>query len=206
VWPYTNLCIAHLATGDIENAPAAASRAVELRPDIPYSHFVVGHAYKYGGHFTDAARSYEKVIEVAPSDPWGHYHTGVALQYAGDSDRAREHFMVFKRAVEKWIFDDPDEIVYRTTLDVADIRLGGTPSTTYTEEQLASTNPNLNLGLAKIASLQGRTEDALALLEIALDAGLDDRTWIMVQPDFDPIRDDPRFQELKRRTLGLENG
>jgi serine/threonine protein kinase/Flp pilus assembly protein TadD len=205
VWPYTNLCIAHLAKGDIENAHAAASRAVELRPDIPYSHYVVGHAHKYGGHFTDAARSYEKVIEVAPSDPWGHYHAGVALQYAGDSDQAREHFTVFKRTVEKWIFDDPDVITYRTTLDIADIRLGEKPSTNYTEEQLASTDPNLNFGLAKIASLQGRTEDALARLEIALDAGLDERTWKMVQPDFDPIRDDPRFQELKRRTLGLEN-
>ncbi|MFC2144234.1 tetratricopeptide repeat protein [Acidobacteriota bacterium] len=205
VWPYTNLSIAYLAKGEIERARTAARRAIELRPDISYSHYVEGHALKYGGHFADAAKSYETVIEVAPSDPWGHYHAGVAFQYAGDNEKARKHFVVFKRVVQNWISDEPDEIVIRTTLDIADIRLGETPSTGYTEDQLASTDPDLNFGLAKIASLQGRTEDALARLEIALDAGLDERTWIMVQPDFDPIRDDPRFQELKRRTLGLED-
>ena len=206
VWPYINLCLAYLAKDDVERAHAAARRAVELQPEFADCNFMLGHALKYGGHFADAARSYEKVVEISPRNPWGYYHAGVALQYGGESDKAREHFTVFKRAVEKWIVDDPDEITHLMMLDVVKIRLGEKPMTSYTREQLASIDPNFNFGLAQLASLQGRTEDALTRLEIALDAGLDSRTWIMVQPDFDPIRDDPRFQELKRRTLGLENG
>jgi tetratricopeptide (TPR) repeat protein len=204
VWPHVNLCIAYLAKGDVESAHAAARRAVELQPDITDSHFMLGHALKYGGHYADAAKSYEKVIEIAPRNPWGHYHAGVVLQYAGEGEKAREHLAVFKRAIEKRVTDEPDEITHHMLLDVARNRLGEEPLTSYTKEQLASTDPDINFGLAQLASLQGRTEDALAHLETALDAGLGYLTWIMVQPDFDPIRDDPRFQDLKRHTLKLE--
>jgi len=206
VWPYINLCIAYLAKDDVERAHAVARRAVELQPEHPDSNFMLGHALKYGGHFIDAARSYEKVIEIAPRNPWGYYHAGIVLQYAGESDKAREHLLVFRRAIEKHINDEPDEITHHMMLDVANIRLGEKPRTTYTQEQLASTDPDFNFALAQLASLQGRNQDALTRLEIALDAGLDSRTWIMIQPDFDPIRDDPQFQELKRCTLGLEDG
>jgi serine/threonine protein kinase/Tfp pilus assembly protein PilF len=204
VWPHVNLCIAYLAKDDVERAHAAALRAVEIRPEITDSHFMLGHALKYGGHFADAARSYEKVIEIEPRNPWGYYHAGIVLQYAGESDKAREHLAVFKRAIEKRVTDEPDEITHHILLDVARNRLGEEPLTSYTKEQLASTDPDINFGLAQLASLQGRTEDALAHLETALDAGLGYLTWIMVQPDFDPIRDDPRFQDLKRHTLKLE--
>jgi len=203
VWPHLNLCVAYLAKDDVERAHAAALRAVELRPEITDSHFMLGHALKYAGDFADAARSYKKVIEIASRNPWGHYHAGVVLQYAGESGKAREHLLAFKQAIEERITADPDEISNHMMLDVVNIRLGEKPRTTFTQEQLASTDPDLNFGLAQLASLQGRTDDALAHLETALEAGLDHRTWIMVQPDFDPIRDDPRFQALKRRTLGL---
>jgi len=206
VWPHMNLCIAYLAKDDVERAHAAALRAAEIQSGYADSHFMLGHALKYAGHFADAARSYEKVIELAPGNIWGHYHAGVVLQYAGESTRAREHLLAFKQAIEERITTEPDQITDHMMLDIVNIRLGEKPRTTYTQEQLASTDPDFNFALAQIASLQGRNQDALARLEIALEAGLDSRTWIMIQPDFDPIRDDPRFQDLKRRTLGLEDG
>jgi tetratricopeptide (TPR) repeat protein len=206
VWPHVNLCVAYLAKDDVERAHAAAFRAVEIQPGYTDSHFMLGHALKYAGDFADAARSYEKVIELVPGNIWGHYHAGVVLQYAGESTRAREHVLAFKQAIEERLAAEPDQISHHMMLDIVNIRLGEKPRTTYTQEQLASTDPDFNFSLAQIASLQGRTQDALDRLEIALDAGIDFRTWIMVQPDFDPIRDDPRFQELKRRALKLQDG
>ncbi len=64
----------------------------------------------------------------------------------------------------------------------------------------------MNLNLAKLYNLQGRPQDALDRLESAVDEGLTFPVWNMVHPDFDPLREDPRFQALKRRTLKLEDG
>jgi serine/threonine protein kinase/Tfp pilus assembly protein PilF len=205
-WPYANLCLTYLAKDDVERALAAGRRAVELQPTSADCQFMLGHALKYAGRFPEAAAAYEKVLELTPSNPWGHYHAGVALQYAGHAARAREHFVAFRDAIENNIAAGPDLISDHMLIDMVNIRLGEKPLTVYTEEQLGSTDPDFNLALAQIASLQGRTDEALFRLQTALDAGVSDRTWVMIEPDFDAIRNDPRFEGIKRRTLKLGDG
>lgn len=44
--------------------------------------------------------------------------------------------------------------------------------------------------------LEGRTEEGLALLGRAIEAGWSDLAWARVDPDFELVRNDPRFMEL----------
>jgi len=45
----------------------------------------------------------------------------------------------------------------------------------------------------------GRTDEALALLTRVIDRGWGNRAWIAHDPDYDSLRDDPRFQKLMAR-------
>ena len=49
---------------------------------------------------------------------------------------------------------------------------------------------------ACFAAVSGETEEALALLEVALAKGQLQRGWARIDPEFAFIGDDPRFQRL----------
>jgi tetratricopeptide (TPR) repeat protein len=45
-------------------------------------------------------------------------------------------------------------------------------------------------------SLCGNVDEALALLKIAIEKELSDKEWAKEDPDFENLRDDPRFWEI----------
>jgi len=89
-------------------------------------------------------------------------------------------------------------------LDQVLVRLGEEPRVHLTNEQLESSDPQFNFLVARLYSLEGRTEEALDHVKRAIDEGVNNPIWVIIHPDFDPIRDDPRFQDLQRRTLNPE--
>jgi len=56
-----------------------------------------------------------------------------------------------------------------------------------------------SLELATVYAALGDKEQAFALLEEAYDERSASLPFIQCGPDFDPLRDDPRFQDLLRR-------
>jgi tetratricopeptide (TPR) repeat protein len=204
-WPFTNLSWAYLAKGDGERSVAAARRGVEVAPENFWCHYHLGHALVCAGEYEEAARSFEKILVFDPTDDWGHYHAAYALEKAGDLAGAREHFTAYKLGIEEKIAQEPENIILPMWLDFGRIALGEEPLTVFTEEQLGSSHPNLNWVIAQHSSLTGRTEEAINHLERALANGAENPIWILCIPTLEALFDEPRYQELKRRTLHLES-
>jgi tetratricopeptide (TPR) repeat protein len=204
-WPFTNLAWAYLAKGDGEGSVAAARRGVEVAPENFWCHYHLGHALVCAGEYEEAARSFEKVLELSPTDTWAHYHAAHALNKTGDGDGARRHLTAYTLDVEAMIEENPENIVLPMWLDYGRIALGEEPRSRLTEEQLGFSDPNLNWYLAQLYSLTGRTQEAIDRLEHALANGAENPIWILCIPTLEALFDEPRYQELKRRTLNLES-
>ena len=61
---------------------------------------------------------------------------------------------------------------------------------------LSRLEPEMKAGLYVML---GDKDRAIELLENGLDQGYSSVRWANVWPQFDPLRDDPRFQDLLRR-------
>jgi DNA-binding winged helix-turn-helix (wHTH) protein/TolB-like protein len=66
-------------------------------------------------------------------------------------------------------------------------------------KQEATVNPAAAYRLATIYAALGRSDEAIALLERCYAVRDDRLVWLKVEPFFDSLRGDPRFQELLRR-------
>jgi len=54
------------------------------------------------------------------------------------------------------------------------------------------------MGIAKFYTYAGEKDRALDWLEIAYQEHMQDLVYLNVYPKWDPLRDDPRFQDLLR--------
>jgi tetratricopeptide (TPR) repeat protein len=155
------------------------------------------------GEYQEAARSFEKVLELSPTDTWAHYHAAYALEKAGDGGGAHRHYSAYNVGIEAMIEENPENIIFPMWLDFGRIALGEEPRSRLTEEELGYSDPNLNWYLAQLYSLTDRPHDALDRLERALANGAENPIWILCIPTLEALFNEPRYQELKRRTLNL---
>jgi hypothetical protein len=88
---------------------------------------------------------------------------------------------------------------------IAQTRLGEAARAQIAEQRAYSIDPNLYFDTARLRSVQGRSEEALALLERVEKSGLNDFAWVKLNPDLQGLSSQPRFVALLRRHLkGLE--
>ena len=63
----------------------------------------------------------------------------------------------------------------------------------------AGADPDIAYWLASAMALEDEREEAFKWLERAISLGREDRTWFEMDPDWEALRDDPRFKELMNR-------
>ncbi len=121
-------------------------------------------------------------------------------------DQARAEFEAARRLLEAEVLAAPDDGRYHTSLGIACAALGlrdealreghrGVELLPLSQDAVYGI-PHL-IGLAHIHTLLGEPEAALGQLEMMLSApGWISVPWLRVDPTWDPLRSDPRFQAL----------
>ena len=70
----------------------------------------------------------------------------------------------------------------------------------------AAIDPDIAYWLASAYALEGEREEAFKWLERAINLGREDRTWFEVDPDWESLRNEPRFTELMSRIKPARTG
>jgi len=177
-----------LATmGRMNEAVAEAERAVRIDPLSVSANLALGEVYQWAGRVDDALGQIGKTIELDPRDPRGYEFLSAIYRGVGLYDEMIE---ARKRAME----------VRGTGAGTVEsmvnaYRSGGYPGLLRWELARAR-DP---YPMARLQAQLGMKDEAMASLEKAYAQ----RWWAMVRlkcgPEWEPLRQDPRFQDLLRR-------
>jgi tetratricopeptide (TPR) repeat protein len=88
---------ASLAAGNVDEAMAAATRAVAANDGNPYAHFQVGVVASRQNNFQRAAEGFGRSVAIKPDLAYGHYYAGLANQRLKQIAKMSEHLETFIR-------------------------------------------------------------------------------------------------------------
>jgi serine/threonine protein kinase/tetratricopeptide (TPR) repeat protein len=173
-----------------------ARRGVELDPLTPFNHHNVGWGLYYARRFDEAAEQYRRVVSEFPTYSFGYYGLSKIHRKIGETKLAIAENDKAKELMGNGIFS----LLSEAECYAAD------GQTAIAKEKIADLNAlakeryvspyQLSLAYCYL----GDKENAIAELRKAAEIKEAWLNWMGVEPVFDPIREDPRFDELLEQT------
>ena len=150
----------------------------------------LGKLYKSLGRYKDAISAYQKAIELVPDREVYYYYLGLLFSVEQQHDEA-------VRAFQFVLHKNPDYVLAHSALAGVYHRMGLENKANH---HIATALPKMNnesaYNRACFYAICGDSELAFEFLRLALMNKDTTIEWIKSDPDLDPIRTDPRFQEL----------
>ena len=192
---YSNM-LRHL--GRREESIAEAKRALELDPLSPLTNEELADAHLSARQYDAAIEQYQKALELYPNQPAPRDSLGWAYVYKGMYDQGMEEI---RKSIALY-GEDPSlspeiAFIYGTTG-----RRGEAQKILDRLLRVSKTTPIAAHHFALIYIGIGKKDEAFAWLEKAYEQHSPMMAWLEVDPRFDSLRQEPRFQDLMRR-VGL---
>jgi Tfp pilus assembly protein PilF len=190
------------ATERFEEAAAQAKRAQQLEPASPFINTWAAAAYLFAGRSEDGMTSLRKALELDPS----HSDASIVLArtYAANG-MYNQAIDELERALR---FNERESLVVGAL--ASEYARSGRREEAFTQlaklkRMQAEPGYVAPFGMIWAYAGVGDNDAAFAWLERAYDEHRDRMVWLNVDPLLDPLRSDPRFDDLVRRT-GLPTG
>lgn len=177
-------------------------RAIELDPTLFDARYYYGRACFKRGELEKSLRLFEQAQSLRPEDYESVYLIGLVLTQLGRANEARDAQKDALERATKYIDLNPDEARPYVLAAGALARLGQRERAKECIDRAQSLAPDddailYNAGCA--LAILGEQDGALDALEGAIDAGLAGGDWVPQDPDWESLRDQPRFKELVAR-------
>ena len=196
----------HIARGialsichDYRQADLEFETAVGLDPNLFSAWFTWARSKTYQGDVHKAIEYYQKASEIRPED-----YQSVLIQMSlmgslGDQDGAREKAEEGLQRAKDFLELNPDENRAWNMGAFALQRLGRTDEAKEwidTSLRNSPRNSLLTYNAASFYALAGETDKSLDYLEQAANSGCLNLSWMEQDADLNPVRDNPRFNEI----------
>jgi len=177
--------------GKQDEAIPLARKAVELDPLSPIVLYRAGRVEFQGRHYDEARLLFSRILELNPTDPLGLYGLGLVFDAQGNYDLA---ISALQNQKLQQGFDVA--AVYAAAGKPEEARQRMADAVHRLTEEKSYVRPGW---IAEVYVALGDNDEAMRWLE----RGYKERDlWLAllnVWPRFDPLRSDPRFQDLVRR-------
>ena len=205
----SNLAEAHVAIGQalaiqrrFEDAAAEFEKAIELHPTSFDAYYFYARSSFEAGNLEKAVQLFEKAHRSRPEDYQATALRALTLHELHRADEAREADEYAVSLVNKYLELNPNEARAYSLGANSLARLGEREHSRQWSEQSVALAPNdpviLYNAACNLAQL-GEHDSALDGLERSIEAGVAVGDWIKHDPDFENLRDHPRFQTIVKR-------
>ena len=175
--------------GRHDEAIAEIRRAFDVDPLSPRT-WTPGDALYMARRYDEAIAYAQRLLELDPSEPAAYRILVFAYKAKGDLDR---HMEAWSKYVLLMKFETPETAAAMMHLYAR----GGIKAAARATLLKARKEDWDAEDLARIHVILGENEQALRYLELSVEQG--GGVWLKVDPDWDSLRADPRFQKLLRR-------
>ena len=180
-----------LLFGHVDEALARIKRARDVDPLTPLYPTELGQQYQWFGRYDEAMDAVLEALDLNPDFPMGLYVLGTLYAQKDMYDKAIE-------AHQKATVGNP--VWGRWGLAHTYALAGRREDARKIAAELAEQgNPMHYWSLAEIYTALGEKDEAFRWLEAAYEYPHPWTPWIGKNPFLEPLRDDPRFQDLLRR-------
>ncbi len=196
--------------GRHDEAIAEARRAVQLDPLTRHFNNLLGSALFFARRYDEAIEHFRKMTELDPKDAGSYYMLGNAYELKGAYRQAIEPYKKWAALVEpdakKWA----DEEGFLLTEPEAKKHLAGLKQA-YSQGDMHAVDRYLKgeierrpksfppEWMATVYARLGEKDRAFPWLEKMVAERSPGAFYLKVEPDWDPLRSDPRFRDLLRR-------
>ena len=194
--PHEWYCHLLIVEGHNSEALAEAHHALDLDPVNPLFHAVLAETYYFGRSYDAAIEEAQQVVKLHPGSLSAQYWLGSAYREKKMYLQAIETFQNARELAHQFAGDNPAMIMaYGHTQALAGNATEARAALQQLQ-QLAATRFVPNLYPAAIHVGLGEAEEAFRLLDLAYQERIDRLVYLNVDPMADPLRSDPRFDQL----------
>ncbi len=200
---------AHVAAGQgfsmeqrYADAAKAFERAIELDPTFFDAYYYYGRSCFKNGDLEKSLRLFQRAQDVRPDDYEAIYLLGLVSRQLGRNEESRDADARASKRVRKHLELNPDDARAYVLGAGSLARLGEKEQSRQWCERALSLAPDDDAILYNAAcalAMLDEDERALDVLQRAIDAGLAGGDWVVHDPDWERLRDHPRFQALAKR-------
>lgn len=165
-----------------------AARADPLSPIINAP--VVGHEL-FVGHYEEVVSRARRMLQVNPEYPAVRWFMAEALWHQGKLEEALAEY--------RWLWRDDPEMIAALDRGATEGRRQTLGAVARVLAKRVAEGREGPLEVARYFALAGQVDDALDWLERAYDERVPQLMLIQQQPTWDPLRENPRFDDLVRR-------
>lgn len=181
--------------GDLEGARQQYQQVLEMRPSSSaWSN--LGVILHWQGKYREAVAAYRKAADLGDREPLPHRNMGDAYWAMGDRVQARASYGVAVSLLEEGLRVDPNDVDNLVELAYCELRLGQGVSAQQHLRQAERHDPEARSVLylkAVVAARDGRLDDALALVQRAVQRGAQVQE-IEYDDDLAPVRALPAYR------------
>jgi len=209
-----NLAEAHVAIGQVlaiqrrfEDAATEFEKAIELDPTSFDAYYFYARSSFEAGDLEKAVQLFEKAHRSRPEDYQATALRALALHELGCADEARATDEQALDLINKYLEINPNEARAYSLGASPLARLGKRGDSKRWSDQAIALAPNDPVILYNAACNLAQLDEpdaALDTLERSIEAGVAVTDWIKHDPDFENVRDHPRFQAIVKRIAPSE--
>jgi serine/threonine protein kinase/Flp pilus assembly protein TadD len=180
-------------------AKTAFETALRLDPLLYEAHYFYGRALMQQGQIRASIDRFREASRLRPEDYNSPVFLATALEAVGDHDEAKAAFSMGLDRVVQHVELHPDD-ARALVLGAQCLYEAGQPERSVDWSRRALEIDPEDSGIlyntACLHAVRGEYDEALKVLEQAVRCGFGMREWIENDPDFAPVRGDPRFKAI----------